>query len=62
MTIYNKKDDTNITDVHQVFTFDEAIEFIKNLDRLPTTHIVNWINIKTRKPVTIGYNNNFTDL
>jgi len=44
--------------VYNTYTFNEAIEFMKMLDKYPThpTKSVRWVNSKTKKPVIIGYN------
>lgn len=40
---------------HKIFSFNEAIEFMKYIDKQPTGHTINWVNAKTGKPVAIGY-------
>ena len=43
--------------VHKTFTFNEAIEFTKMLDKFstPINGSIEWIDTKTKKPVYIGY-------
>lgn len=41
--------------VKTTYTFNEAIEYMKERDRYPTTKSINWVNAKTGKPVSIGY-------
>lgn len=43
--------------VKTTYTFNEAIEYMKELDRHPTTETINWVNAKTGEPVYIGYTN-----
>lgn len=42
----------------RVFTFNEAIDFMKLLDTMPTGtgSSLQWVDAKTKKPVAIGYN------
>lgn len=42
----------------KTFTFNEAIDFMKVLDRMPTGtgRNLQWIDASTGKPVAIGYN------
>ena len=38
------------------YTFSEAVEFMKNLDKLPTgVPNITWVDSKTNKKVVIGY-------
>ena len=37
------------------YTFDEAIEYMKQRDKYPTTNNIHWSDAKTGKPVSIGY-------
>jgi hypothetical protein len=40
------------------YTLDEAIEAMKVLDSLPggNSNQIHWINLKTHKSISIGYN------
>ena len=39
------------------YTFDEAIELMKRLDKMPTPkRSITWVDAHTGKPVAIGYN------
>lgn len=44
--------------VKSVYTFDEAISYMKQLDKEPTSFLTRprWVNVKTNKEVYIGYN------
>ncbi len=50
---------TNIINSNRgrVFTFNEAIEFQKLIDKYPSGIYpsINWVNAKDGKPVSIGY-------
>ena len=41
--------------VKTTYTFNEAIEYMKERDKYPTTKSINWVDAKTGKPVSIGY-------
>jgi hypothetical protein len=41
--------------IGQVYSFEEAIKFMKAFTVNPTTQSVNWVDSKTGKPVYIGY-------
>jgi hypothetical protein len=45
-----------------VYTFDEAIEFMKVLDTLPggSQQNIQWVRVGTNSPVTIGYSGSNT--
>ena len=40
----------------KTYTFNEAIEYMKERDKYPTKRPISWVNVKTGKPVIIGYN------
>ena len=42
--------------VKRVYTFNEAIDLMKALDKYPTGTQINWVSVKTGRPVAIGYN------
>jgi len=44
-----------VTHVKINYTFDEAIEYMKMLDKLPTTQPISWKYSNSGKSVTIGY-------
>lgn len=46
----------NITEIKNTYTLNEAIEYMKRLDKNATTHSIRWFNARTGKPVCIGYN------
>ena len=46
---------TIISNSTRTFTLNEAVEFMKSLDRYVTNQPVRWVNAKTGNPVTIGY-------
>jgi len=43
----------------RTYTFDEAIDLMKALDKLPTNTRtqITWVSVRTGKPIIIGYNN-----
>ena len=41
--------------VYKTFTFIEAVEFQKMLDRYATVNPVKWVDAKTGKPIALGY-------
>lgn len=42
--------------IRNIYTFDEAIEFMKQRDKWGTTKPpIKWVYAKTGKPVAIGY-------
>ena len=49
---------THITNTKTTYTFNEAIEYMKQKDRQPTRigQSVRWFNVKTGEEVVIGYN------
>lgn len=53
----NTTDDFIMASKGKSFTFEEAIEFLKILDTLPTgsQRSVRWVESETKKPVIIGY-------
>ena len=60
MSITDTYEDTVNRSLGKTYTFSEAIEFQKFLDRnFPTNYApLNWRNVKTGKPVIIGYTRN----
>jgi hypothetical protein len=44
--------------LNRVYTFDEAVEYMKIKDKEPTKigKTIRWINVKTGKQVVIEYN------
>ena len=43
--------------VKRIYTLDEAVELMKVMDKvLPTGQQINWVDVYTKKPVAIGYN------
>lgn len=48
-------DELNITRIKRTYTLDEAIEYMKRLDKDATTHTIRWVNARTGRPVSIGY-------
>jgi len=53
----NEPKDILTTNTKTTYTFNEAIEYMKQKDRQPTIESVRWVNVKTGKEVMIGYNN-----
>lgn len=39
----------------QTFTLNEACDYMQELDKYGTNHTINWVNAKTKEPVSIGY-------
>lgn len=44
------------TRVKRTYTISEAVELMKELDRHPTNTDIKWVDSKTGKPVSIGFN------
>lgn len=49
---------TDLIRVKTTYTLIEAIEYMKMKDKNPTNpnEVIKWTNVKTGKPVSIGYN------
>ncbi len=47
-----------ITRVYRTYTISEAVEYMKVLDKYATdtSRTITWKDVKTGKPVYIGYN------
>lgn len=42
--------------IKKTYTFNEAIEFMKMMDKYPTKRTIKWVKADTKEPVVIGYN------
>ena len=42
--------------VKRTYTLSEAVELMKAYDKYPTRHTWNWVDVHTRQPVAIGWN------
>lgn len=49
----------NLLTVKSTYTFNEAIDYLKQKDKNPTNikESIRWVSVKTGKEVIIGYNN-----
>jgi len=56
MSISETREEFITRQTGKVFTFSEAIEIMKIADKFPTSNAdFNWVDAKTKKPVSIGY-------
>ena len=47
--------DATLLRVKRTYTLEEAVEYMKMLDRSPTTANIRWRNARTGRLVAIGY-------
>lgn len=50
------RDEYSITEVYLPFTLEQAVEYMKRLDKYATVKRPEWYDVKTGKRVVIGYN------
>ena len=40
----------------KIYSMDEAVDLMKEMSNYATTQTIRWVDAKTKKPVTIGFN------